>query len=235
MFSISSSFPSGRRLLAALGGTALASTAAMAADHPNLSGFGEPRNGSMHRGAPPAMTPAAVALSKQSSKNDDPNGVDETDRNCLPIQQPWNLYQSAPIDVVQDARETTMIFEGRSTPWHVFTDGRDHPQGAAAVPTNNGNSIGRWEGDEFVVDTVNFAVRPGHSPFNNLPLTSTMHVVERFKLGGNGNELHAHFHVEDEVLLTKPYDYDFVWFRDPPGAYAAAEICDARDPKNSHF
>ena len=115
-----------------------------------------------------------------------PNGVDENDRNCLPYGQPWNLYQSAPIDIVQDERETTMIYEDRALPWHVYTDGR--PQSPTAKPTLNGHSVGHWEGDEFVVDTVAFAPRAAHGALMVLPNNETTHVVLRLRKSADDKE-----------------------------------------------
>jgi hypothetical protein len=220
-------------------GLATAASAAPAA-HPNLSGFWEPGANAMKPVERPALTPLAVELGKPPAPNDPKavlaiNGIDETDSNCLPPAQPWTLTQSAPIDIVQDDKETVVFYEGRSIPWHIFTDGRPHPDMATYKRTLNGHSIGHWEGEEFVVDSVGFADRPGHGPFNDLPHNPTLHVTQRFHLENNGQELHARFTIEDPKLFTKPYVYDFTWRRDPPGAYAAVEVCDARDLANSRY
>jgi hypothetical protein len=224
----------------ALAGTVLAGAAA-AQQHPNLSGFWEPRAGAMKRPVPAALTPEAVELSKPP-RPDTPagilavNGIDETDVNCLPAAQPWNIVQSPPIDIVQDDREMTVFVESRAMAWHIYSDGRGHPDMASYKRTLNGHSVGHWEGQEFVVDSVGFALRPGHGPFGDLPHNPTLHVTQRFHLENNGQELHAHFAVEDPKLFLHPYEYDFTWHRDPPGTFAAAEeICDARDPANGRY
>jgi hypothetical protein len=210
-----------------------AGAAHAAAPHPNLSGFWEPGNNPRRQDAAPELTDVAQAFAKRPSKMTDPQGVDASDTNCLPLPQPWILQQSAPIDIVQDDRETTMIYEGRSLPFHIFTDGRKHP--AFYVPANNGHSIGWWEGEVFVVDSIGFADHPGHGPLNNEPANPTLHFVQRFQMSADGKELHAHVRMEDPQLLVKPYEYDFTWHRSAPGTYAAAEVCDARDPANGKY
>lgn len=199
-----------------------------AAAHPDLSGFWEPRNGSMKRGEPAALTQEAIADNKERAKtNDVANGVTFSSRNCLPVGQPWMLQQSAPIDVVQEPRETTMMFEGHAIPWHIYTDGRGHPAPDTLKLTVNGHSIGRWEGDTFVVDTVGFSGRNDLSIGGQVHNTPTGHLVERFTLAADGQEMHAHFVYEDPMRVTKPYAWDFVWFRSAPGTYAFNEVCDA--------
>jgi hypothetical protein len=95
-------------------------SASCAADtHPNLSGFWEPRSDSVQKPHAPSYSKAGLDELKKPNKLTDPNGIDESGANCLPLAQPWNLYQSAPLDIVQDERETTMVYEDRSLPWHV--------------------------------------------------------------------------------------------------------------------
>jgi hypothetical protein len=218
---------------------ALNARAAPAA-HPDISGFWEPRLGSMKPVERPSLTPLAIELSKPPPPNDPKaqlaaNGLDETDSNCLPNAQPWILTQAAPIDIVQAEGETLMFYEQRGFPMHIYTDGRSHPDMSTYKRTVNGHSIGHWEGDEFVVDTVGFADRAGHGPYNELPHNPTLHMVERFHLEKDGQELHARFTTEDPKLFTKPYVYDFTWYRSPPGTFAAVAECDARDLANSRY
>lgn len=216
-------------------GIACAMLPAFAADHPNLSGFWEPRSLSVQSKGRPAYTAAARDAMEHAPRRDPHNGTDVADTNCLAMSQPWTLYQSAPIDITQDDRETTMMYEARSLPWHIYTDGRTHPDLAHYRGTLNGHSIGHWEGDAFVVDSVGFSIHDGAKGALMIPNDPTTHVIETFKLAAQGQELHAHFRVEDRQWLSQPYEYDVVWYRDPPNAYAQAQVCDARDAGNAHY
>lgn len=208
---------------------------ARAAEHPNLSGFWEPRAGSIQNRSAPDFTAAAKAELNKPNKLNNANGVDPVNVYCLSLGQPWDLYQSAPLDIVQDERETTIMYENHSVPWHIYTDGRRHPDPAQLKPTVNGNSIGHWEGDEFVVDSVGFASLPGHGAVTVIPNNKTTHVIERFRLSADGQELHGHFIIQDAKWLTKPDQFDVVWYRDPPSEYAIPNVCDARNDANAHF
>ena len=113
--------------------------------------------------------------------------------------------------------------------------GRPHPDAAHLEPTLNGNSIGKWEGDEFVVDSVGFSSLPGHGAVTVIPNNKTTHVIERFKLSPDRQELHGHFIIEDPQWLTKPDQFDVVWYRNAPSEYAIPNVCDARNTANAHY
>ena len=77
---------------------------------------------------------------------------------------------------MQAPKEIIFIYEYDHTVRHIFTDGRKHPENI--TPTYMGDSIGSWDGDTFVVDTVGFNTktwvdRVGHGHSDQL------HVVER--------------------------------------------------------
>jgi hypothetical protein len=87
-----------------------------------------------------------------------------------------------------------------------------HPAGLA--PSNTGHSIGRWEGDTLVVDTVGFAAGVLAPPTRN---SDQLHVVERFTLDPKTFALKREYTAEDPVYLTAPYaSADIVLLSDTP-------------------
>jgi len=87
-----------------------------------------------------------------------------------------------------------------------------HP--AKVAPSRGGHSIGRWDGDTLVVDTVGF--EPG-SVAGTLPHSSQLHVVERFTLNQATLELTRGIVAEDPVYFTDKYvDSDSVLPADAP-------------------
>jgi len=98
-------------------------------------------------------------------------------------------------------------------PRRIYMDGRAHPKDLDL--TWEGHSVGHWEGDTLVVDTigVNGKARPlngyvagtvyatpgDHAP--RLPISEQMHMVERIRLVGNGGYL------EDRITVTDPKTY----------------------------
>jgi hypothetical protein len=73
---------------------------------------------------------------------------------CLP----WGYTRAGgteyPIEIIQKPNRLAFLFESNNIFHVVPTDGRDHPKDFA--PNWLGNSIGRWEGDTLVIDTVGF-------------------------------------------------------------------------------
>jgi hypothetical protein len=87
-----------------------------------------------------------------------------------------------------------------------------HP--ANIKPSRAGHSIGRWDGDTLVVDTVGFA--PG-SLAGSLPHSDKLHVVERFTLNPTTLELTRGIVAEDPVYFADKYaDSDSVLPADAP-------------------
>ena len=85
----------------------------------------------------------------------------------------------------------------------VFLDGRAHPQ--ELDPTWLGHSIGRWEGDLLVVDTVGFNDKSWLTMIRNpYPHTEMMHVIERYRRPDLGH-LELEMTVEDPGAFRKPW------------------------------
>jgi hypothetical protein len=76
----------------------------------------------------------------------------------------------------------------------------EHPAGLE--PSNAGHSIGRWEGDTLVVDTIGFAAGVLRPPTRN---SEQLHVAERFTLDPATFALKREYTAEDPVYLAAPY------------------------------
>jgi hypothetical protein len=121
---------------------------------------------------------------------------------CLPHGVPdAMMVRSGPWKIVQTPRVTLILFEEMNHYRQVLTDGRGFPKDPN--PTWFGYSIGKWEGDTFVVDTTGFNDRtwlddPGH------PHTDAMHAIERFRRPDFGH-LEIDITIDDAKAYTKPW------------------------------
>lgn len=105
----------------------------------------------------------------------------------------------------------------------VHIDGT-HP--ATLEPSNTGHSIGHWEGDTLVVDTVGFAAGVLSPPTRN---SEQLHVVERYTLDPATLALHREFSAEDPVYLAAPYaGADTVLLSDVP---FETQVCKENTPE----
>jgi hypothetical protein len=108
--------------------------------------------------------------------------------------------------------EEATLINTLGTVRHIYTDGRSHPPKDELWPTRMGDSIGHWEGDTLVVDTV--ATKPlirvvlaellkyGAFPVD-APMSDQLHTVERIRMV-NHNQIQIQTTIEDPVALTKP-------------------------------
>ncbi len=89
----------------------------------------------------------------------------------------------------------------------VYTDGRGHPE--EGVPTIQGHSIGRWEGDALLIDTTLFS----EESIGDYALATgpEKHLTERLALSDDGRTLRYDFTLEDPAYLLEPVSGGGVW------------------------
>jgi hypothetical protein len=135
---------------------------------------------------------------------------------CLPSPTPvWpTIYR-----FVQTPTMLVQLFEFQPGYRQVFLGGREHPEDIE--PSWMGHSIGWWEGDTLVVDTVGFNDRSWL--WNSAPHTEQLHVVERFSRPTLG-ELRVDVTMEDPGALAAPWQLHLRW-RLAPGEEVLEYIC----------
>ncbi|MFI5096077.1 MAG: hypothetical protein ACHQIK_21870 [Candidatus Acidiferrales bacterium] len=174
----------------------------------------------------PPMTPWGLAQFKTAKPSQGLSGVklDETnDRvyKCQPPGLPYIYIQLFPVQIIQTPKEIIEMFEYDHTVRYIFTDGRKHPDDVQ--PTYNGHSIGHWEGDTLVVDTVglngkNWLDRVGH------PESTEMHIVERIRRV-DATTLQINFIFDDPKSYSKPWNAQ-VNFRLHPDWEIIEHVCE---------
>ena len=107
---------------------------------------------------------------------EDKNALDNPTTRCLPTGIPWVYGLPDPYKVVQTPGLTLMMFEGEPVR-QIYTDGRKHTPDPD--PAWSGYSVGQWEGDTLVVDTIGFNDKTWLDALGH-PHSEALHVVERF-------------------------------------------------------
>jgi len=150
----------------------------------------------------PSLTPKAAAdlkvLEDEEAKNEEPP---TESANCVPPGMPQIMFQPYDVEFLFTPGRVTILQEAYMQVRRVFTDGRGHP--ADLDPTFNGNSIGHWEGDTLVIDTVGL----GHTlplGFNRLNHGPNLHVVERIRQTGS-DTMEDRMTLIDPDMLAKPW------------------------------
>ena len=150
----------------------------------------------------PKLTPWAAALQKGRR---DRSHVDDPYTYCLPLGVPRQNTRS-PFKIVQTPSMTIFLHESfvGNTFRQIFTDGRPLPKLAETEPAWLGYSVGRWEGDEFVVESIGFRDAGWLSANMAYPNSDALHVTERFRRIDFG-------HLDDIVTIDDPKAYEKPW------------------------
>lgn len=181
----------------------------LANGHPDLSGIWDVGNmlyfHDLARGMKPGevqLTPWAAALQKGRR---DRSHVDDPYTYCLPLGVPRQNFRS-PFKIVQTPSMTIFLHESfvGNTFRQVFTDGRPLPALSETEPAWLGYSVGRWEGDEFVVESIGFRDRGWLSANMAYPNSDALRVTERWRRVDFGH-MELTFTIDDPKAFVKPW------------------------------
>jgi hypothetical protein len=190
---------------------------------PDLSGVWYP-GPDLEPEAPPMLAWAEELFKKRNAKvGDDPRA------QCLPS----GIVRTHGLDLaklVQTPTLLVMLVES-SVPGvrQVFLDGRPHPPNVQ--PSWLGHSIGRWEGDTLVIDTIGLNDRVWQD-LQGRPQTEKAHIIERYRRPDLG-------HLEVEITIDDPGAYTRPWkvrrlLELAPGEEILEYICN-ENHKTEHF
>jgi hypothetical protein len=138
--------------------------------------------------------------------------------SCWPIGTPgFLLYPVQPVFFVQTPKEIVMIWQADHQVRHIYMD---VPHSKNPAPSWYGESVGHYEGDTLIVDTVGISTRTFVDNFDT-PHTEKLHTVERFQIVDNGLTMVASLHVEDPGAFTTSWDAVQRYKRVEPGVAEA--------------
>jgi len=155
------------------------------------------------------VKPGAEGLLYEA-RNGDPRH-DEPRAMCLPAGFPDGMLYILPIQIVQNPKTLVIIPELQRAARIIPTDGRPHREGIE--PTYYGDSVGKWDGDTLVIDSVNFKrwiLDDYHytDPTRTRWHSDALHTTERLKR--DGDKLLYQITIDDPKIFTKPFSQDFV-------------------------
>lgn len=117
----------------------------------------------------------------------------------MPPGLPAIMNQPYPMEILLTPGKVTIVIEAYTQVRHIYTDGRPLPEDPD--PLFYGTSVGHWEDDTLVVETVGLAQIPRGLTF---PYSDKMKVVERFRLTGL-DTLSIETTLIDPEAFTAPY------------------------------
>jgi hypothetical protein len=149
-------------------------------------------------------------------------GVGAPSERCLPHGIPdAMLTYTLPFKMIQNRGETIILYEEFNHWRQVFTDGRPLPQDPN--PAWLGYSIGRWDGDAFVIESAGFNDKSWLDA-GGTPHTDALRTFERFRRTDFGH-MEAEFTFDDSKAYTRPWSAT-VRFHQLPDTDLLEHFCD---------
>lgn len=184
----------------------------MADGHVDLSGFWMPDDNVKHLlNLAADMKAEEIPLTSWAKgvyqERIDTNGKDHPGVRCLPSGIPEKENIPDGLKLVHTPDLLIFLYESRTIYRQVFTDGRSLPKDAE--PTWMGYSVGRWEGDTLVIETIG---QNGKTwlDMRGLPGTESLRVIERFTRPTIGT-INIDVTIEDPMAYTKPWTAKLGW------------------------
>lgn len=152
---------------------------------------------------------------------------DSPQARCIAIPPPASLISPNLNEILIEDDAIVIKNERFNVERIIYTDGRGHPENGER--SNQGHSVGRWEGDVLVVDTTLF--EPHRSPVIGSGVASGLdkHLSERFALSPDGTQIVIDFVLEDPEYLAEPFTGRVVWHYAPHFPYLGFDC----DPENA--
>ncbi len=175
------------------------------------------------------MTPWAAGISAQREGR---NHVDDPYGYCLPPGVPRIDFGGGPFKFLQTPAVTAILYESLAGLIfrQVFTDGRPLPP--TDVPTWLGYSIGRWDGDTFVVETTGFRDGGWLDTKKAHPNSDALQVTERFQRLDFGR-MQLAITINDPKAYLKPWTVTTMLHLQPDTDLLES-FCDEHDKTMTH-
>jgi hypothetical protein len=124
---------------------------------------------------------------------------DDPGAYCVPAGMPSIALGGAdyPVEIVETPKQVTILMELHQQVRRIFLN-QKHPDDL--FPQRNGHSVGRWEGNTLIIDTVGIRA----ITFGSVPHSDQAHVVERWRRIDNGQSLVNELAITDPKIYAKP-------------------------------
>jgi uncharacterized protein DUF6152 len=164
-------------------------------DRPAISFANVPAGSGPRRYGGSELTEAGEKAAKDFKREDNPRFRCET----TSIVFDWTF--DGPVNRITQNKDTIVLEYGQfGLKRTIYMNMKEHPRNVK--PSRAGHSIGHWDGDTLVVDTVGFLPGYLNTPVRN---SDQLHVVERFSLDPNKMALTRSYSAEDAVYLKGKY------------------------------
>lgn len=176
-------------------------------------------------GQPPSLTPWAkeeMAKAREARRGGYVRSL--ANMKCIPLGFPTLMQYRTPLQILQAGPWVTMLSEDSIVPRTIYMNSTEHPDDID--PSWTGHSIGRWEGETLVVETVGFNDRAWLSFYDRVPKSEKAKITERISLTDGGKTLVDELTIEDPQSLLAPWRYTLTYKRMPDDTPRLEAICE---------
>ncbi len=171
---------------------------------------------------PPFLPAAAELFEKRMSLSAKGEPFINTLAECLPGGVPEMVFGSPyPAQILETAGQVTILYEMYNH-FRLIHLNASHP--ADPDPTFMGHSIGRWEGDTLVVDTIGLTDRTSLDEVG-MPHSESLHVIEKYRRT-DASTLEILVTIDDPRTFSKSWDTKVVYKAATPGMSLIEYICE---------
>ncbi len=182
--------------------------------------FGDSRVDPTVKPAPPDTAPAPLKPEYKTAYDAEQKTIAEANAagkpiatgytHCLPDGMPTMMMGMFPMEVLQTPGQITIIQEAYNQVRRIYLNEQQIAV-EDAEPGFWGHSVGHWEGDVLVVDTIGIK---DYVKFRNVPHSDQMRLDERMKVI-DANHFQDQITVTDPAYLTKPWTWTWMYKRRP--------------------
>jgi hypothetical protein len=170
---------------------------------------------------PDGLIPYQPWAAEKAKDNFEHHLADEPELHCFESGLPNQMYRQFGFQILEPAGYIVMNWEFMHAYRIIPADNRPHTL-PASTKLFQGDSVGHWEGDTFIVDTTNFNDRTWLDSAGNIH-SDQMHVVERFTMV-NSRTINYEATIEDPKAYTRPWKVAFSFARNMQPGYETMEF-----------
>jgi hypothetical protein len=171
---------------------------------------------------PPLLPAAADLLEKRISLSEKGEPFANTLMQCLPGGVPEMTFGSPyPVQILETPGQVTMLYEMYNH-FRVIYLNANHPDDPD--PTFMGNSVGHWQADTLIVDTVGLTDRTTIDEVG-MPHSEALHIIERYRRI-DSDTLEIVVTIDDPKTFTRPWDTKVTYKTARPGMKFIEFICE---------